>query len=95
MSGPYATFLNPRDPMSGTKWPKSQLLGHSGSSSSPIMITDDKISILERVNLFVFFSFIWPCIAVTDKSRTMIGVSVVYKHPIFVSCVLRVISGGL
>ena len=44
MSGPYATFLNPRDPMSGTEWPKSQLLGHSGSLSSPIMITDDNFA---------------------------------------------------
>ena len=27
MSGPYATFSNPRDPISGSEWPKSQFFG--------------------------------------------------------------------
>ena len=39
-------MANPGDPLTGSKL------------SSPIMITDDKKSILERVNFFVcFFSF--------------------------------------
>ena len=88
-----AKVINFRTPKT-QNWPPKATMGtrNAKKGSSPILITDDKKSILERVNFFcVFFYLIWPpsdmstiCSKETSKQTPPLVMNVMWSILFFI-----------